>query len=86
MKGFVSGQNFNSTSGMTGCYIEDILHQLKQVGLDHQSAIKLARKPHAHPVMYTSKLVTTRRAIENNHTSHSQILGPDASGNPPDPH
>eukprot|EP00983_Pelagomonas_calceolata_P028729 900001-Pelagomonas_calceolata.AAC.1 len=38
--------------------------------------------------MYANKLATTRRAIENNHTSHSQILEPGDSNftNPPDPH
>eukprot|EP00983_Pelagomonas_calceolata_P056836 1144803-Pelagomonas_calceolata.AAC.4 len=35
--------------------------------------------------MHANKLVTIRRAIENNHTSHSQVLDPGASSNPPDP-
>eukprot|EP00983_Pelagomonas_calceolata_P062941 1147519-Pelagomonas_calceolata.AAC.1 len=52
-------------------YIEHTLHQFIQLGLYHQRAIKLARKVHAHLVMYANKLV--RRAIENNLTSHNQI-------------
>eukprot|EP00983_Pelagomonas_calceolata_P121078 1160765-Pelagomonas_calceolata.AAC.6 len=38
--------------------------------------------------MYANKLqvATTRRAIENTNTSYSQVLGPGASRNPPDPH
>eukprot|EP00983_Pelagomonas_calceolata_P072972 1151958-Pelagomonas_calceolata.AAC.2 len=36
--------------------------------------------------MHANELVTTRRAIENKHTSHSQILEPGASINPPGPH
>eukprot|EP00983_Pelagomonas_calceolata_P024448 770867-Pelagomonas_calceolata.AAC.1 len=35
--------------------------------------------------MYANKLVTTRRAIENNNTCHSQVKEPDASNKPPDP-
>eukprot|EP00983_Pelagomonas_calceolata_P018509 580593-Pelagomonas_calceolata.AAC.3 len=34
--------------------------------------------------MYANKLVTTRRAIENN-TSRSQVMEPGASNNPSDP-
>eukprot|EP00983_Pelagomonas_calceolata_P083352 1156142-Pelagomonas_calceolata.AAC.1 len=48
------------------CYTEHTLNQFKQLGLDHQHANKLARKLHALSVMYANKLVTTRRAIENN--------------------
>eukprot|EP00983_Pelagomonas_calceolata_P006308 209058-Pelagomonas_calceolata.AAC.5 len=58
---------------------------LNKLGLDHQHAIRLACKLHAHSVMYAYKLVTTRRAIENTNTSHSQALEPGASSNPPDP-
>eukprot|EP00983_Pelagomonas_calceolata_P004033 131205-Pelagomonas_calceolata.AAC.1 len=50
------------------------------------SAIKLAHKLHAHSIMYANKLVTASRAIENNHTSHSQVMEPSASTNPPDPY
>eukprot|EP00983_Pelagomonas_calceolata_P069355 1150339-Pelagomonas_calceolata.AAC.2 len=72
--------------GVSGTYyIVNTLDQFKQLGLDHQRANKLARKLHAHSVMYANKLVTTGCAIENNHTSHSQILEPGASTNPPDP-
>eukprot|EP00983_Pelagomonas_calceolata_P014373 458141-Pelagomonas_calceolata.AAC.1 len=49
--------------------------QFKQLGLDHQHAVKLARKLHAHSVVYANKLVTTRRAIDNNNASYSQVLG-----------
>eukprot|EP00983_Pelagomonas_calceolata_P072260 1151637-Pelagomonas_calceolata.AAC.3 len=42
-------------------------------------------KLHAHSVQYAHKLVTTRRANENNSTSHSQVLEQGASSNPPDP-
>eukprot|EP00983_Pelagomonas_calceolata_P029935 936727-Pelagomonas_calceolata.AAC.1 len=35
--------------------------------------------------MYANKLATTRHAIENKNTSHSQVLAPGASRNPPDP-
>eukprot|EP00983_Pelagomonas_calceolata_P058719 1145615-Pelagomonas_calceolata.AAC.1 len=35
--------------------------------------------------MYANKLVTTRRAIDNNNASHSQVQDPGASSNPPDP-
>eukprot|EP00983_Pelagomonas_calceolata_P010068 327199-Pelagomonas_calceolata.AAC.1 len=36
--------------------------------------------------MYANKLVTTRRAIENSNSSHSQVMEPVASNNPPYPH
>eukprot|EP00983_Pelagomonas_calceolata_P037345 1136295-Pelagomonas_calceolata.AAC.4 len=39
------------------CYTEHTLNQLKQLELDHQCAIKLARKLCAHSVMYANKLV-----------------------------
>ena len=67
-------------------YTEHTLKQFKQLGLDHQRATKLAQQLHAHSVQYAHKLVTTRRAIENKNTSHSQVLEPGASSNPPDPH
>eukprot|EP00983_Pelagomonas_calceolata_P121773 1160831-Pelagomonas_calceolata.AAC.6 len=51
-----------------------------------ERAIKLARKFHAHPIMYANKLVTTRRAIENTSTAHGQVLEPGASSNSPDSH
>eukprot|EP00983_Pelagomonas_calceolata_P095740 1158047-Pelagomonas_calceolata.AAC.1 len=41
------------------CYIEHFLNPLKQLGLDHQHALKIAHKLHAHSVMYANKLVTT---------------------------
>eukprot|EP00983_Pelagomonas_calceolata_P050423 1141964-Pelagomonas_calceolata.AAC.1 len=73
--------------GVSGtCYTEHTLNQFKQLGLDHQRANKLARKLHADSVMYTNKLFTTRRAIENKNTFCSQTMEPDASNNPPDPH
>eukprot|EP00983_Pelagomonas_calceolata_P131645 1161798-Pelagomonas_calceolata.AAC.1 len=56
------------------------------MGLDHQSAIKLARKLHAHSLKYANKLVATRHAIENNNASHSQVMELGASSNPPDPY
>eukprot|EP00983_Pelagomonas_calceolata_P055290 1144087-Pelagomonas_calceolata.AAC.1 len=68
------------------CYTEHTLNQFKQLGLDHQRAIKLARKLHAHSIMYANKLVTTRRAIENTNTSDSQVLEPGASSNPSESH
>eukprot|EP00983_Pelagomonas_calceolata_P052768 1142999-Pelagomonas_calceolata.AAC.3 len=46
------------------CYIEHTLNQFKQLGLDHQRAIILARKLHAHSVIFANKLVTTRRAMK----------------------
>eukprot|EP00983_Pelagomonas_calceolata_P055517 1144180-Pelagomonas_calceolata.AAC.2 len=58
------------------CYTEHTLNQFKQLGLDHQRAMKLAHKLHAHSIMYTNKLVTTRRAIENKNTSCSQWVLP----------
>eukprot|EP00983_Pelagomonas_calceolata_P046521 1140225-Pelagomonas_calceolata.AAC.7 len=69
----------------------DLLHgaypsPVKQLGLDHQRAINLARKLHAHSVMYADKLVTSRRAIENNNTPQSQFLELGASSNHPGPH
>eukprot|EP00983_Pelagomonas_calceolata_P012422 397854-Pelagomonas_calceolata.AAC.1 len=36
--------------------------------------------------MYANKLVTTRRAIENEITSRSQVMESGAFNNPPDPH
>jgi len=63
------------------CYIEHTLNQFKNLGLSHQRAMKLARELHAHSAIYAHKLVTSRRAIENNVTSHSQVLGPCASRN-----
>eukprot|EP00983_Pelagomonas_calceolata_P003519 114473-Pelagomonas_calceolata.AAC.1 len=56
------------------CYIKHTLIQFQKLGLDHHHAIKLALKLHTHSVMYANKLIITRLAIENNHTSHSQIL------------
>eukprot|EP00983_Pelagomonas_calceolata_P073445 1152132-Pelagomonas_calceolata.AAC.3 len=50
------------------------------------SAFKLASELHAHSVKFAHKLVTTRHAIENKNTPHSQALGPGTSSNPPDPH
>eukprot|EP00983_Pelagomonas_calceolata_P124435 1161106-Pelagomonas_calceolata.AAC.6 len=67
-------------------YTEHTLNQFKQLGLDHRRANTLARKVHAHSVMYANKLVITRHVIENNINSHSQILELDASTNPSDPH
>ena len=52
----------------------------------HGRAIKLARQLHAHSAIHAHKLVTTRRAVENNASSHSQVLGPSASRHSPDPH
>eukprot|EP00983_Pelagomonas_calceolata_P061324 1146795-Pelagomonas_calceolata.AAC.2 len=68
------------------CYTELTLNQLKQLGLDHQHAIKLARKLHAYSVTYANKRVTAGHAIESNNTSYSQVLGPGAFRNPPDSH
>eukprot|EP00983_Pelagomonas_calceolata_P037421 1136322-Pelagomonas_calceolata.AAC.1 len=68
------------------CYTEHTLNTLKQFGIDHKRANKLARKLHAQSVMYANKLVTTGRAIENKNTSRSQVMEPGASNNPPDPH
>eukprot|EP00983_Pelagomonas_calceolata_P087580 1156986-Pelagomonas_calceolata.AAC.3 len=48
------------------CYTEHTLNQFNQQGLDHQHAIKLARKLHAHSVVYANKIVTSRRAENNN--------------------
>eukprot|EP00983_Pelagomonas_calceolata_P062008 1147096-Pelagomonas_calceolata.AAC.2 len=59
------------------------IYQFKQLGLDHQRANTLAKKLHAHPVLYANKLVTTRCFMENNYASHSQVLEPGASNNPP---
>eukprot|EP00983_Pelagomonas_calceolata_P046711 1140309-Pelagomonas_calceolata.AAC.2 len=42
-------------------YTEHTLKQLKQLGLDHQRATKLAQRLHAHSVQYARKLVSTRR-------------------------
>eukprot|EP00983_Pelagomonas_calceolata_P033466 1047940-Pelagomonas_calceolata.AAC.1 len=61
------------------CYTEHTLIQYKQLGLDHQRAIKHANRLHAHSVKYAHKLVTTRRAIDNCNTSRSHVLGPGAS-------
>eukprot|EP00983_Pelagomonas_calceolata_P127418 1161401-Pelagomonas_calceolata.AAC.18 len=73
--------------GVSGtCYTEHTLEQFKQLGLDYLRANKLARKLHAHSVMYANKLVTTRRAIENKDTSRSQVIELGASSNPPGPH
>eukprot|EP00983_Pelagomonas_calceolata_P054959 1143907-Pelagomonas_calceolata.AAC.4 len=59
-------------------YTEHTLKQFKQLGLDHQRATKLAQQLHAHSVQYAHKLVSTKRAIENKSTSHSQVLEPSA--------
>eukprot|EP00983_Pelagomonas_calceolata_P040947 1137830-Pelagomonas_calceolata.AAC.2 len=56
------------------CYREHTLNQFEQLGLDHQRAIKLAYKLHAHSVQYAHKLVTTRHAIEKNDTPHTVRL------------
>eukprot|EP00983_Pelagomonas_calceolata_P017656 554047-Pelagomonas_calceolata.AAC.5 len=68
------------------CCTEHTLNKFKQLGLDHQHAIKLAHKLHAHSVVYANQLVTTGCAIGNNNTSHSQFQEPGASSKPPDPH
>eukprot|EP00983_Pelagomonas_calceolata_P048928 1141278-Pelagomonas_calceolata.AAC.4 len=68
------------------CSTEHTLKQFEQLGLDHQRAIKPARKLHAHFVPYANKLVTIKRDIKNNNTSHSQVLEPGASTNPPNLH
>eukprot|EP00983_Pelagomonas_calceolata_P117588 1160429-Pelagomonas_calceolata.AAC.3 len=63
--------------GVSGiCYIKHTLIYPKQHELDHRRAIKLAHRLHAHSLIYASNLllVTTGRAIDNNLTSHSQIL------------
>eukprot|EP00983_Pelagomonas_calceolata_P072984 1151962-Pelagomonas_calceolata.AAC.1 len=65
--------------GVGGIAIERTLNQSKQLGLDHQHANKLARKLHAHSVIYADKLVTTRHAVENIDTYHSQALEPGVS-------
>ena len=67
-------------------YIPHTLDQLIQLGLDTQRATKLANKLHAHSVCYAYKLTSTRRALDNKSTSHSQGLGVGSTGNPPDPH
>eukprot|EP00983_Pelagomonas_calceolata_P052750 1142985-Pelagomonas_calceolata.AAC.5 len=80
-------QNKNNFLVVGGAiYTEHNLKQFKQLGLDHQRATKLAQQFHAHSVQYAHKLVSTRRAIENKDTSHSQVLEPSAPSNPPDPH
>eukprot|EP00983_Pelagomonas_calceolata_P067616 1149534-Pelagomonas_calceolata.AAC.1 len=48
------------------CNTECTLNQFKQLALHHSCAIKLARKRHAHAVMYANELVITRHVIENN--------------------
>ena len=68
------------------CYTEHIINQFKKLGPNHHRAMKLARSLHAHSAIHAHKLVTTRRAIENNVNSNSQVPGPSASRNPPDPH
>eukprot|EP00983_Pelagomonas_calceolata_P131039 1161738-Pelagomonas_calceolata.AAC.6 len=55
------------------CCTEHTLNQCHQLGIDHQCTNKLARKFHAHSVLYANGLVTTRHAIE---LSHSQVLEP----------
>eukprot|EP00983_Pelagomonas_calceolata_P015449 489545-Pelagomonas_calceolata.AAC.1 len=65
------------------CYTEHTLFHFKQVGLDHKRAVELARKLHAHSVMYADKPVSTKRPIGNNNASYSQVLEPGASNNPP---
>eukprot|EP00983_Pelagomonas_calceolata_P022957 722281-Pelagomonas_calceolata.AAC.1 len=39
------------------CYTEHTLNQLKRLGLDHQRAIKFARKLHAHSVQQNGHVV-----------------------------
>ena len=61
--------------------------QTLSIGIDTHSEInkfqlstatKLAKQLHAHSVHYAHKLVSTRRAVENNNTSYSQVLQPGA--------
>eukprot|EP00967_Tisochrysis_lutea_P013356 scaffold14921_cov12-Tisochrysis_lutea.AAC.1 len=54
------------------CYNEHIKDQPQNFDLDYQQASKLARKIHANSVKYAYKNVTTRRAIVNRNTPHSQ--------------
>eukprot|EP00983_Pelagomonas_calceolata_P080444 1155149-Pelagomonas_calceolata.AAC.3 len=63
-------------SSPSTCYTEPHTpKQFKQLGLDHEHAIKVAHKLQAQSVQYAHKLVTTRRATENIDTSHSQLCG-----------
>eukprot|EP00983_Pelagomonas_calceolata_P073627 1152199-Pelagomonas_calceolata.AAC.1 len=71
------------------CYTEHTLNQFsltRAAGTAPSTCINLLTKIHAHSVMYAIKLVTTRRAIDNKNTSCRQVMDPDASNNPPDPH
>eukprot|EP00983_Pelagomonas_calceolata_P015819 501479-Pelagomonas_calceolata.AAC.1 len=54
------------------------------LGSGDTRAHEVAQKLHAHSVQYAHKLVTTRRAMENSYVSHSQVLEPGASNNPPE--
>eukprot|EP00983_Pelagomonas_calceolata_P014479 461157-Pelagomonas_calceolata.AAC.1 len=55
--------------GMGGtCNTEHTLNQFKQLGLGYQCAVKLARKLHAHSVMFANKHATARHALEKNDT------------------
>eukprot|EP00983_Pelagomonas_calceolata_P043854 1139060-Pelagomonas_calceolata.AAC.11 len=52
---------------------------------NHNGSVRKAQFFNVHSVQYAHKFVSTRRAIENKITSHSQALEPSASSNPPDP-
>eukprot|EP00983_Pelagomonas_calceolata_P094623 1157908-Pelagomonas_calceolata.AAC.5 len=57
---------FTTREDIQGMILNALLtNQFKQLGLDHQHTIKLARKLHARSVKYANKFVTTasRRAI-----------------------
>eukprot|EP00983_Pelagomonas_calceolata_P033168 1038692-Pelagomonas_calceolata.AAC.1 len=76
-KSLAEGLSFKSVNhtillGVGGtCYTEHTLDQSQQLELDHQRAIKLANRLHAHSVKCAHKLVTARRAIDNCNTSRS---------------
>ena len=67
-------------------YTPHTLGPLKELGLDTFKATKLARKLHAHSVLYAYKLASTRRALEKTFFNSQQGQARATASNPPDPH
>jgi len=58
----------------------------RRQGKRRSENIAQTNQVHAHSVEQAHKFVTTRSAIDNSITHHSQVLEPGASSNPTDPH
>jgi len=67
-------------------YTSHTVNHLKELGLDVQKAHKTANKLHAHSVLSTHELTTTRRALEKASCSQGLGLEQGAACHPLDPY